>query len=230
MIAPPFFRLLVGILAILAATPGGAAAQPQCSNGAPEIILRPMIGVAQLDNTRTQREMQLLAGTAAATHAARTPMTLGLTLTEVIATSRIMAETVTDRLGEGCAAINRLEVAFGFAQHKIYIPQHFAPMSCAYNIIYAHEMRHVETDRALLDSQLPQLRTGIMRALPDMAVVTGGTEAEMTAMLHERIDRLLRRLQSDFIQEREQRQAQVDSPDEYARIAASCEGQLRQRP
>lgn len=218
------------VFSILLAANAVSAALPLCAPGRPEIIVQPTSSVTELDNRHDLRDMQTLAGMGKAAHSMRAPIALGLTLTEVIATSRVMTETSTTPSGNGCAVVTRLEVTFGFTPHKIYIPRHFTPMSCPYNIIYAHEMRHVDTDRALLDSQLPQVRATIIKAMPDLAVVRGNSEAEMTGILHQRINNLLRSLQSDFIRQRHQRQALVDSQEEYARIGASCSGQLQQRP
>ena len=121
-----------------------------CSAPAPILTLTPVSRPEILDNTHSQRDMQSLSGLGNAVHSYRVPLALGLTLTQVTTTTRLTVAINGGGWGrEKCAILQNLDIGFGFTPHTIYIPREFAPMTCAYNAIYSHEIKHVETDRRL---------------------------------------------------------------------------------
>lgn len=78
---------------------------------------------ANVDNSKSQRELQSLSGVGQSSHSARIPVALGLTLTQVMTTSRLTAEIASGGwMGPKCATLQSLNVGFGFSPHMIYIP------------------------------------------------------------------------------------------------------------
>ncbi len=195
-----------------------------CTVGQPAVTIEPLSGPANIDNSKSQREIQSLSGIGQAVHSYRIPLALGLTLTQVQTTTRIAASIESTGWSSKCARLVALNIGFGFTPHTIYIPSEFQPTTCAYNAIYSHENQHVNTDLNLLQSRLGAVREQIIAGLPSLGPVEGGDEAALQQVLKSRLERLLTNIQNDFTRERQQAQAAVDSPAEYARVGNSCGG------
>ncbi|MBP7253830.1 MAG: hypothetical protein KBA75_10155 [Alphaproteobacteria bacterium] len=196
---------------------------------APIVKLEPLSGSANVDNSKSQRELQSLSGVGQSSHSTRIPVALGLTLTQVMTTSRLTAEIASGGwTGPKCATLQSLNVGFGFSPHMIYIPYEFAPNTCAYNAIYSHEIQHVNTDQALLKSHLPAIKSKIMAGVAALPPITGNDDAAMQKTMKDQLERLLTDIQTDFTRVRQLEQAKVDNPNEYARVGNSCGGIIKQ--
>lgn len=200
-----------------------------CIATTPVVTLEPLSGNADIDNSKNQSALQSLSGVGQNIHSARIPLALGLTLTQVMTTSRLTASIEkTGWTGPKCATLQALHVGFGFSPHMIYIPHEFAPNTCAYNAIYSHEIQHVNTDLTLLKSRLPAIKGQIMARLAGLAPLTGDDDADLQKTMKGQLERLLTDIQTDFTRERQSAQAQVDNPNEYARVGNSCGGIIQQ--
>lgn len=195
-----------------------------CAVGQPTVTIEQLSGSSNIDNSKSQREIQSLSGLGQAVHSYRIPLALGLTLTQVQTTTRIAASIQTTGWSSKCATLVALNVGFGFTPHTIYIPHEFEPTTCAYNAIYSHEIQHVNTDISLLQSKIGDVRAQIIAQLTGIGPIEGSDETALQQELKRRLERLLTNIQNDFTRERQQVQAAVDSPAEYARVGNSCGG------
>ncbi len=196
-----------------------------CTATTPVVTLEPLSGHSDIDNSKSQRDIQALSGVAQVGYTARVPFALGLTLTQVMTTSRLTASIETAGWSRSkCATLQSIHVGFGFAPHMIYIPREFTPNSCAYNAIYAHEIQHVHTDINLLNSRLQAIRSKILAGLAVLPAIAGDNEATLQKTMKLQLERLLTQIQTDFTRERQIAQARVDNADEYARVGNSCGG------
>ena len=217
--------LLIALLLLSAP----AAMARGCLAATPIVTLEPLSGSANIDNSKSQRAIQSLSGVGQSSHAARIPMALGLTLTQVMATSRLTAKIEqTGWAGPKCATVQALTIGFGFAPHMIYIPNEFTPNTCAYNAIYSHEIQHVETDLNLLKSRLTTIKSKVIAGLAGLPPVSGDDETAIQKTMKDQLERLLTQIQADFTRERQLAQARIDNPNEYARVGNSCGGIIKQ--
>lgn len=213
--------LLIGAFCALRVTAATAA----CLATSPQVTVTPVSGTANIDNGKTQSAIQSLSGIDSSGHGARGPMALGLTLTQVMTSSRLtVAVTTPGWGGSKCASLQAVSIDFGFSPHTIYIPSEFAPNTCAYNAIYSHEIQHVNADLALLNRRIPGIRASIATALSGGTAVEGDDTLALQKIIKDRLETVLTRLQADFTRERQAAQALIDSPGEYARVGNSCGG------
>ena len=223
----PCFLSLMAFFILMTATVTGDAAT--CAPQTVAVTVTPLIGGSSINNEHRQASMQQLSGIGDGMQHGTVPLALGLTLTRIINTARISAYLQNDFIGNGaCGALTALDVEFGFEPHTIYIPAEFAPQSCAYNAIYAHEARHVATDRAILEDHLPILLARIKEAAASIAPVYGVDPAAVQATLKAQIEQIMEAEMQSFSRGRERAQARVDSVEEYAMVSQSCGGIIRQ--
>lgn len=220
------FLALVAFFGLVTASRAVAAS---CAAQDVAVTITPLLGGSRVNNQHRQGSMQELSGIGDGVHHAATPLALGLTLTRVVTTSRISAYLQNDYFGKGtCGALTALDVEFGFEPHTIYIPAEFAPQSCAYNAIYAHEAKHVSMDGTVLQQHLPLLRKRIHQAVAAIPPVQGQDAATVQAELKAQVERVIEAEMRTFSKAREKAQAQVDSVEEYAMVSQSCGGIIRQ--
>ncbi|MCK6391297.1 MAG: hypothetical protein L6Q40_09815 [Azonexus sp.] len=153
---------------------------------------------------------------------------LGLTIGKAQIRASSRSSLRRDPSGQWECATHQITIAYGFQPITLYVGREFPPDSCGFREIHAHEMRHAqiyqEGARRLLDEITASLQARFDNA-PPVRVPAGSTSVAVQQELNTRwipyIQRLLGALESQ--------QRDVDSPEEYARVKASCQGEIQQR-
>jgi hypothetical protein len=153
---------------------------------------------------------------------------LGLTRGKSVAKIASNTPSYVDRTGRWECASPQLSVTFGFSQMTVYVAKEFPEGSCAYKEIYQHELRHVKAYQEHLASIEKDVADTLNRRF-----ATGGpwrgpvgqTGAQLQRELDERWLPYIRR----EIGRADAAQALIDTPEEYARVAAACNGEIQKR-
>lgn len=119
----------------------------------------------------------------------------------------------------------RLSFSLSYAPFVIYIGSEFAPGSCAYRAILAHEFRHMQ---AYLD-HLPKAELIVRDALDKRFAgkpfyAPQGTS--VSALEHE-VSHTWIPFIRDEMAKAELAQVEIDAPEEYQRISHSCNGEIQ---
>lgn len=108
---------------------------------------------------------------------------------------------------------------------EIYIAREVAPKSCYFNAILGHEMQHMQIDRQLLNEYHPI----IVNTLTEFAAKQGflrnqdpAQEEASHEFLSNALDRQIDTIHDHVARTRGARQAQIDTAQEYDRVAAPC--------
>lgn len=150
---------------------------------------------------------------------------LGLTRTASHVAVKVDGSMLDDPAsGLECVA-PRIEVSLYYQPIVVYIGREFAPGSCAYREILAHEMRHL---RSYLET-LPQVED---RARARLAGRYRGRPLYARAgQARELLQREIDANWLPFIRAEmahvESLQAEIDSPQEYARLSKVCQGEVQ---
>lgn len=138
--------------------------------------------------------------------------------------SRITA--YTDPGGRWECASPQLTVTYGFSPMTVYVAREFPPGSCAYKEIHEHELRHVrayQTHLLRIEQELADtLKRRFVSDGPWRGPV-GQARARLQQELEERWAPYIRREMNKV----DAAQALIDTPEEYARVAASCGGEVK---
>lgn len=122
----------------------------------------------------------------------------------------------------------QITVSLGFSPMVLYVAREFPPGTCAYDEIYRHEQRHVETylahvagiEKELLDTLNQRFATGAPWRGP-----VGEKRAQLQQELDERwLPYIERRIAAA-----DAAQALIDTPEEYERVANTCDGEVRKK-
>jgi hypothetical protein len=193
----------------------------------PFISVTPAVSPERYDNSLGLEQIQAMAGRPDTTYAGMREFPVGLTAANLRLNSSFEVMT---RIMPGdpmvCAQISRLEMRPGLEDTTVYLARELPQPSCGFDAVLEHESRHVATDRWLLAAYVPQLHDLLAGELRRLGVVRASSAAVAEALLRAALNEYLGALGASIAVERERRQKQIDSPGEYQRLTATCNGEL----
>ena len=168
------------------------------------------------DDTRPIAELTVKSGSALATH-----RTMGLTTAMFGQSTDIDLHVVDDRRGSRACGTPTVRVELSMQPMTVFIAREVAETPCQRDATLAHEMKHVEVFRQVLEEAARALE----REFPD-AIGAELRRAANAAELQQRLILGVRDYLGQFMKDWQRtldaRQREVDSPEEYARVAAAC--------
>ncbi|MBY6261490.1 hypothetical protein EI613_06040 [Azospirillum sp. 412522] len=219
------FLVLPGVL--LTATP--AAAQSNGCGGfpPPKLALDTVLAPIQRDDGLTVAQLTRLPGRTPGPASTGDSHVLGLTQARYGEQSQVSALFKTMGDGTYCASASALTISFGFQQRIVHVAREIPADSCLYGEVLAHEMRHVAVDEALLNEMMPQIRSRLDQVIGELAPVRSRSQSQAMAAIRRPLESAMRRIMQEFGRERDRRQAQVDTVEEYERVSRVCNGEAR---
>ncbi|MFZ4537722.1 hypothetical protein [Propionivibrio sp.] len=213
-------RALVFLLAIIFSGPGWP---DECDK-----LPKPSITVKRLDEritVNTQHSYKVLNHLGSAL-ARPGKQILGLTRGNASVRFASNISLYVDRTGRWECASPQLTVTLGFSPMTVYVAKEFPEGSCAYKEIYQHELRHVKAYQAHLAGIEKEVTDTLQRRF-DGGSIWRGPVGQSSAQLRRELDeRWLPYIRRE-IGRADEAQALIDSPEEYARVADSCNGEIR---
>lgn len=218
---PSVVRALI-LLAIFSAAPGRA---DECDQ-----LPKPSVTMKRLDervtvNTKYGYKELTHLGSALARPGNQV---LGLTSGKAVMQFSSSTPLYVERTGRWECASPQLALTVGFSPMTVYVAKEFPEGSCAYKEIYQHELRHVKTYQDHLASIEKEVSETLNRRFATGAPwrgPVGQTRAQIQRELDERWLPYVRR----EIGRADEAQALIDTPEEYARVADSCNGEIRKK-
>ena len=168
------------------------------------------------DDSQSIETLTAKRGSALATHRAN-----GLTAAAFGYSADIELNAVDDRRGSRTCGMPRLRVELSMQPVTVFVASELATGSCQHDVTLSHEIKHVEVLRQTLDRAARDLE----RDLPE-AIGAELRHAKNREELEQRLVVSLRDYLPQFMGERQrllnEAQADVDSPEEYARVSNAC--------
>lgn len=187
----------------------------------------PSVVIKRLETPVTLDQTYSVAALRAIGPALSRPNERVLGLTRAI--SRVTVETriasYADRSGRWECASPALTVSYGYSPLTVYVARELAAGSCAYNEVYQHELRHVQTYQARLRQIEPEITEALQRRFVTGAVWRG-PKGQTQQMLQRELDERWLPFIKRTIEKVDSEQALIDTPEEYARVAKSCHGEI----
>lgn len=151
---------------------------------------------------------------------------LGLTRGTAIVSFQTRIVSYVAPGGRWECASPQLTVTYGFSPMTVYVAREFPKGSCAWNEIHRHELRHVQAYQDHLAGIESELRETLQRRF-----VTGDPWRGPVGQARNRIQQELEERWAPYVKRMinkvDQTQALIDTPEEYARVASSCGGEIR---
>ena len=173
-----------------------------------------------IDNSKSFRSLTALKGSAPPG-----AYVLGLTRTQSRLEIDLKGGILQDPLSGYECISPRIGVSLYYIPIVIYIGSEFAPGTCSYDEILAHEMRHLKT---YLD-HLPKVESVVRKALSDRFdnKPLYARSGQARAALQREIDTGWMPYMKRELIRVEEKQALIDTPQEYARLSRVCSGEVQ---
>jgi hypothetical protein len=216
--------LLVPLLLLAPGLAWGArtAFQVRCEDtiSKAQVLLTSRQGGYSVDNSLSWRKL-----TAMKREDPRRNYVLGLTRTESRVSIGVDGPMLVDQAtGYECVA-PKVAVQVYYTPIVIYVSREFAPGSCAYQEILAHEMRHLNTYLDHLPKVETRVRAALKRRFDDKPLYAPKGQAKL--LLEREIDGTWMPYIRKEMAKVEQLQAAIDAPKEYARLSKICKGEVQ---
>lgn len=124
-----------------------------------------------------------------------------------------------------CGRVNMLKVSFGYQERTVLVAKELPRDSCIHGEVLAHEMRHVAVDDALLTEYVDIVRRRLETFVVKLGPVVSRSQNHAMTVMRGQVDRELEALNREFSRERDRRQMQIDTLQEYRRVSDSCGGE-----
>ena len=123
-----------------------------------------------------------------------------------------------------CLNVMRIDAVF-FAKPQIHIASNFARGSCEYNEVLIHEQQHVNILQQFFN-EYSNYYGGVLRDvghdLPKFNPVKLQNIEEQKRLIIKQIEQELYAYMDEITEILAERQAEIDTPEEYARVASRC--------
>ena len=150
--------------------------------------------------------------------------TLGLTVTNGQYGAKLGGTILQDAAsGYECIA-PRVDVTLNYSPVLIYVSNEFAPGSCGYQVILEHEQRHLQAYMENLARVEKVVRDALNKRFYAKPLYAPSGTA-MSALEHEINTVWFPFIRDEFDKGRD-KQALIDTPEEYARMGKVCNGEI----
>jgi hypothetical protein len=159
-------------------------------------------------------------------HGTHKGLTLGLTRYEPLLEFRIPVKGVKFSNGLACAHVDNVDVSFGYKNVVVYVPREVPQGSCGFNQVMAHEQKHIDVNQQILAEYTPLIKEKLAAFLKANGVFREQDPDYALSLLKEKLQSIINEMGAQMTEDNVRRQQLVDSPEEYRRVSASCNGQL----
>jgi len=159
-------------------------------------------------------------------HSRRDIETLGLARGTATVRFEIKGQTLQAQNGRSeCTSFN-IKLSYGFSPIIVYVSREFPPGSCAHDEIYRHELEHVKTYQQHAQDIRNEITQSLKQRFENTSPWYGQPGENGPRMQRELDERWLPYIQR-LLDKVKIAQRKIDSPEEYARLADSCGGQIK---
>ncbi|HEU0117572.1 MAG TPA: hypothetical protein VFR09_02965 [Alphaproteobacteria bacterium] len=159
-------------------------------------------------------------------HGTHRGLTLGLTSYEPMMAFKVPMKGVKFSNGLACAHVEHVDVTVGYQNVVVYIPTEVPQGSCGFNEVMAHEQKHIAVNKRLLEKYLPIIQEKLEAYLKLNGVFREQNADYAAKLLQDKLQVIVNDVSSEMMNENQREQQLVDSPEEYRRVSATCNGQL----
>jgi hypothetical protein len=153
-------------------------------------------------------------------------VTMGLTRYEPVLEMHVPMVIVTSSEGLVCAYVKRVDVTVGYRDVTVFVASDIPQNSCGFNETLGHEEKHVAVNRGLLNEFVPRIETRLKDYMRMNGIFRTENADYAEKIMNEKLKSIINDVVYDMDSENAERQRQVDSPQEYARLSSVCNGQL----
>ena len=171
-----------------------------------------------VDTTRSYHELTEMSPEAGSYDRA-----LGLTLAQVGFKSSTALQGIEQKQGGRACVRPAIRITLSLDPMTVFVANEYHGDSCREAVIMEHERKHVAVYSQFIASLALELREAITADFGD-TIFYASDRSQAEREIGDRLAVHLEPLMRDSLERIRERQRTVDSPEEYARVAAACGG------
>ena len=153
-------------------------------------------------------------------------VTLGLTESKFYTRATFSGRVIEDRLTKTACMRPSIDIDISVGPQTISIAREFQQGTCSFNAIMEHELRHARTNQSIAESIGNRLRQAIGQAYGQQ--IFYGDASSLQSGINQNIESEWLAWASREAEDGNVLHAQIDSPEEYARMRTVCGGEVTQ--
>ena len=169
-----------------------------------------------VDTSKTIDELTVMGGNTPATHA-----TFGLTTVRFGHETDTAVKVVEDSAGTRACASAEVNVALSMQPVLVHVARELVRTPCAHDATLSHELKHVASFRAVLDEAKRDLDADLADAI-GIDRRFGKDGPSLKTAINAQVQAYLSVFVKQWHKEMMSRQGNVDTEEEYRRVATSC--------
>ncbi len=183
-----------------------------------DVVTTPIVYATNRDRSYTELTQMSGEGGSAV-------LALGLTTAEISQHASLETAGIEDTKSGRICVRPAIRVELSMTPMTVYVGREVAGDPCREAAILEHEMKHVAVYRQRLEEIGAEVRAALVKSYGSRVFYfsdRAGGQRQMQKALTDELDTLL----GENARQIKERQRTVDSPEEYARVAAACGGML----
>ncbi|HEY9080021.1 hypothetical protein [Magnetovibrio sp.] len=124
--------------------------------------------------------------------------------------------------GTFCYSAKELTLNFGYVEHAVFIPRIYAPSSCEYKVVYAHERTHVQINRKAMEKFGATLKQRLETKLAKSGVAVVRQQSQGVQAYRDLVNAVLRELIQEMYLFSIPLHDKIDTPTNYQLEDAKC--------
>lgn len=150
---------------------------------------------------------------------------LGLTKSQAVVNFSTQSAILPDPTGQWECATHQITIEYGFKPITVYVGREFPEGTCAFKEIVEHEQKHVrayQEHAKAIEAELTQAFKQRFASTTPIRGPAGEAQQRLQRELNDNWMPFVKRMMDQV----EHTQKLIDSPEEYQRVAASCDGSI----
>ena len=229
------YRIIILIFISVIMMPEPAYADIECyAKTKPRINVKPQRGRIKYDFTKNKQQLSNVDVDTISPYGANHQTSVGGLMSGSIQVSTdvsFMTET-HQHLGRGCVFINEINVKIDL-NPTIYVASEFPKGGCMHNVILAHEYKHVDVDRLVINKYVNLIGRELSQRIDTMGSTFGPMRLkrmrETQVMVKDELHGIIIRMNDEMTEERRKRQQAIDNIEEYEAIGKRCKSRNNPR-
>lgn len=217
----------LALWALLAVRPAAAAADACPPPARAQLLVETLNSPVRQVYDRNTSQLTAMPGRGHGPQGTQKSAVLGLSTVRYGFISEIGAMFSLGPNATVCGRMSLLKISFGYQERMVLVARELPRQSCIHGEVLAHEMKHVAVDDALLAEYADIIRRRMESFVAGLGPTVTRSQNHAMTVMRGQLDRELAALHRDFTRERDRRQMQIDTLEEYRRVSESCNGEVQ---
>jgi hypothetical protein len=229
LIAAPVINLLLGLALFAPACAHAESVPASCGGAEPvRVTITPVFDEIQYEFYNSMLNIKDLAAVQDK-RGQQEHWPIGLATGELFVRMNMEIQSKSPRGDIGvCSSLKSFDIQVGFSDNKVYVARELPKRSCPHRVVLDHEQTHKKVDYDLLVEYTERAKAYFEEAANAAGMHYQRDGKNVDAEFNELLNSKLKAFTDEMHAERIKRQNLVDTESEYDRVAASCDGQLKE--